>query len=114
MSKFITRLLISVIGISAFCLSASSEAKADTVNSCTVSIIGLDFGGLGPRLKVLCDGKWYYTNPSSPCPSATMDQVKLWESMAMTAMLSGKKINISYPTLGTCADRTIQNIDVVK
>ena len=113
MSKSVKRLLVSALVAIAFALALSGSAAADMVG-CSIATIGLDEGPYGLRMSLVCDGILYYTNPGGSCPQASAEAVRLWENMAMAAMLTGKKVNIYYAPLGACTVRTIQFLEVAK
>jgi hypothetical protein len=114
MSKSAVRVLASTLVAFAFALALSGSAKADSVNGCSISSIGLDEGGYGLRLTFVCDGNLYYTNPGGGCPTVSNEAARLWENMAMAAMLAGKKVNLYYAPLGACTVRTLGMLEVVK
>jgi hypothetical protein len=114
MSKSVKRILASALAAVVFALALSGSAAADQVNGCSISSIGLDGDDPSFRLTFVCDGNLYYTNPGGSCPTASTNAVRLWESMAMAAMLAGKKVNLYYAALGTCTVRTLQMLEVVK
>jgi len=114
MSKSVKRILVSALAAVVFALALSGSAKADGVSGCSISSIGLDGDDPSFRLTFVCDGNLYYTNPGGSCPTASTDAVRLWENMAMAAMLAGKKVNLYYAALGACTVRTLQMLEVVK
>ena len=114
MSKSLQRVLVSTLAAVAFVFALSGAARADKVNGCSISSIALDGDDPSFRLTFVCDGNLYYANPGDGCPTASTAAVRLWESMAMAAMLAGKKVNIYYAALGTCPVRTLQMLEVVK
>ena len=114
MSKSVKRLLVSALVAIAVVLAPSGSAKAEGVNGCSISSIGLDEGGYGLRLTFVCDGNLYYTNPGGSCPTVSNEAARLWENMAMAAMLASKKVNLYYAPLGACTVRTLGMLEVVK
>lgn len=89
-----------------------SAAHATTVNGLTVQTVSLD-GGAGMRLKILAsDGNWYYAfmNASGGCSGVGADVVKVWESLATSAFLSGRHLNLYFDT--TCGSRNLNNLDI--
>lgn len=106
-------------------MSVARTASADAVNGCTVSNVtvwGAYNGGNAPTipaLRVNCNGTFYYANQYVPaqfgsCPGWSADIVKLWETLASTALLSGKHLNVNYsPSNGSCGTPTITQIDLV-
>ena len=107
--------LTKVVALSVFAFLAAFSATrpADAVgilNSCVLSQIGLDSNGM--RMKPYCSNdpsNVYYTNPGGSCATAPMDEVKMWHSMAMSAFLSGRRLNIVYDST---ACRSIVNLDI--
>jgi hypothetical protein len=62
-------------------------------------------------LKVLLgNGTWYYANKAG-CPSTNNDTVKMWESIFMSAFLSGKKVVVYFDT-EICSGVGISNVDI--
>jgi hypothetical protein len=114
MSKSLKRVLASTVAAVVFTLALSGSAKADRVNGCSITSVALDGDDPSFRLVIGCDGIAYYTNPGGACPTASTAAVRLWESMAMAAMLAGKKVNLYYATLNGCPVRTLQMLEVVK
>ena len=114
MSKSVKRLLVSALVAIAVVLAPSGSAKAEGVNGCSISSIGLDEGGYGLRLTFVCDGNLYYTNQGGSCPTVSNEAARLWENMAMAAMLASKKVNLYYAPLGACTVRTLGMLEVVK
>jgi hypothetical protein len=91
------------------CLAASKQAPAATGNyTCTPSgghqITNVLFDGSG--LYITCGGTsiTFYAKENLTCGRAltTIDVIKIWESLATTAFLSGKSINIWWND--ACAD----------
>jgi hypothetical protein len=112
MSKL--RILVVSLAVAVFALVQSSAAKADSA-TCSPSSVSLDFGGAGARLILTCDGVVYYTNPGGSCPTLSIDAVKLFENMSMSALLAGKKVSIFFPTLSaSCGVPAIGNLSVLK
>ena len=89
-------------------------AQAATLSNCQPSLVDLDFHGApnSSRLRIFCtaDNTSYYTNPNSSCPAASVDMVKMWESIATSALMSGKKLNITYTSCGV--DRAIDSLGI--
>ncbi len=94
---------------------ANAAVKAD----CVVSVLSFD-----GRLIVTCSASsiQYYALPSSnygsTCYPATVDTIKVWQSMVQSAELSGRKIDITYATApSTCSGaagvRAIQAITLL-
>lgn len=108
------KIALASIGLFLSIGAFSGPAKAALSNNCAPTIISLDFNGLPspPRMRIFCsaDGNNYYTNPNSSCPAASIDQVKMWQTIANSAFLSGKKLNIGYTSCGV--DRSIQSLEM--
>jgi hypothetical protein len=102
MSRFVTRVLVSLAAASAFSLSISGTARADNPGRCAVTSISLD-----GRLMVDCGGNTYYafSEGGGNCGNSPMDRIKVWESMAMSAMLSGKQLEVYYTIPSGCSVR---------
>ena len=117
MTKTTKKLFYGILGmvLATMVLSAAlpSSAKADgNFKGCLVNTVLVDNNG--SRLIVTCsnDTNNYYTNPGGSCSASSADAVKLWESMAMSAFLSGKKVTIWYQSGGTCTVRNIVSVQV--
>jgi len=110
-------LLVALVSVASFLVS--SDAEAVEVTNCTVARVGYDGS---PRLAVHCSGQWYYgfgTSSWSGCNNrVSTDTLKAWQSMATSALLSGRKVNLGYEvqpsscTLGAGA-RTLTHFDIV-
>ena len=65
-------------------------------NTCTVSKVGYTGNG-GGTLQIVCGGTFYFAFGSSgTCPTASADTKKAWQSLAQSALLSGKPVFIEY------------------
>lgn len=97
-------------------ISFASDAQAVEVNGCTVGRVAYDGS---PRVAIDCGGTFYYGYGSawSGCSNTvSVDTLKTWESMAASALLSGKRLNIGYVTqTGSCATgaKTLTHVDIV-
>jgi hypothetical protein len=86
---------VGLLGISSF----SSEARADSIKgNCTVTALQVD-----SRLAIWCasDSTVYYVFSAQPtgatgCALASMDKMKMWQSLIQSALLSGHPIDFAY------------------
>jgi hypothetical protein len=84
--------------------AAPAAAASGHENGCTVSNVSFGVGPQGSRLYVMCtSGTFYYMylngstnapNGTAGCATASIDALKLWQSEAIAAKLSGKTIQI--------------------
>jgi hypothetical protein len=103
----------------------SSQASAANLNACVVSDVGVWGAYNGgntptvPALYINCGGTGVWANQYAPaqggsCAGWSADIIKLWQTQATTAFLSGKHLNISYnPADSNCSSPTITQIHVV-
>ena len=87
---------ISIAVVSLFATPRQAEAAAV---SCTVTGVAYDDG---PRLIVNCSGTYYYGQSATGCQSKSVDTLKVWNSMAQAALLSGKKLQVETQTATGC------------
>lgn len=84
-----------VIGISA----VSGQAMALTKSACTVTRVLYD-GNSSSRLAVWCSGDaniYYAFNNEASCGTqASINTLKIWESLFQAALLSGRKVDFNY------------------
>lgn len=96
------------------CLALTAGARnahaGGSTGQCKVYDVSTDSNATRVLLHCYDDSSLYITNeaacPASPAISPSTEQVKLWESMIMAALLAGKKITIWYndttdPKMGT-------------
>jgi hypothetical protein len=87
---------------SVFAISSPRTGHAATLNvTCNVSLVAWAPVGNG-EVQVYCNGTWYYGDSNSSCGTYGVDTVKVWQSMAQAALLSGKKLYIEYNSGATC------------
>jgi len=113
-TKTTIKLAVAALAGFLFIAASSGDAKAAVISNCTPSLVSLDFHGApsSGRLRIWCtaDNTNYYTNPNSSCPAANIDQVKMWQTIANSAFLSGKRLNIGYISCGV--DRSIDFLEM--
>jgi hypothetical protein len=102
MPKILSRIL-PLVAAAALALAGSGTAHAaPTVKVCTVSSFAYDEA---PRLIINCsDGFSAYsflTGTVPGCQSRTLDTIKIWESIAMSMLLSSKHASITYEPAGS-------------
>jgi len=73
--------------------AGNAHATASSTSGCTVYDVGADTNATKLTLHCVGDSHHYSTNYTT-CPAVNTEQVKMWESMMMAALLSGKKLNI--------------------
>lgn len=77
----------------------STPARADSA-TCTVNNVAWS-DGAGGTLQIYCGGVWYYAFGSYyGCNSTSTDGKKAYQSMAQSALLSGKTLYIEYASCG--------------
>jgi hypothetical protein len=96
--------------------SISSDAKA-AVTSATCSVTQVGWRNDMQKLLIICDGVAYWTpeaNANSGCGiKLSMDVIKMFESIATSADLSGKKVQLWWDTNtgSTCSgDKSIRDL----
>jgi hypothetical protein len=115
--------LVRTLVLASLALFVAGKARADGFEApCTVSTVGLedDTNATPPNPKptgyvpqkvlyVVCLNNtthlaWWagMTTANGGCPQVSLDTVKLWQSQAMAAKLSGKPVTIYYNSI-TCA-----------
>ena len=109
MKSAITKLSVIGVSLALTLILLGGRANAGSTVGCTVQNVFYDPG----RLDVLCDGVQYYTNPGGTCHTDSIDDVKIWYSMAMAAYLSGKRLSIAFEDpSGSCGSNTIWSLQI--
>jgi hypothetical protein len=85
--------------------TVSSDAEAALVSlNCTVTSVG--WRDNIKALRTICGGKVFWNPESSANPTCTqrssMDAIKLFQTTANAALLSGKQVQMYYDTQGGC------------
>lgn len=96
MKKTIVQALMTVIAATMITVGAVSPAKAaGSAVTCSVSNVAVDW-----RLNVACSGKWYnsYIEADGKCPAQPINSIRMWETMALSAMLAGKSVQLYVET----------------
>jgi hypothetical protein len=89
-------------------LYIATPGTAHAAGGVTCSVNHIEYDG---RLIVNCDNVSYYANISGTnCGNPSLDTIKLWESMAASAMLSGKKIWI---WVTDCATKNFSSLRII-
>jgi hypothetical protein len=107
--------LAFVLLASSFAVSSSAHADT-TVTNCSATLVYYDNS---PRLRVDCGGVAYYglgTAWTGCSSTVSTDTLKIWETMATSALLSGKRMNVSFNTqTGTCSNgaKTLTGLTLV-
>ena len=103
----------------------SSQALANATYGCSVTDVGVwgAYNGgstpAAPALSITCGGASYAINAYYPsmggsCPGMATEVIKLWETLATTAFLSRKHLNIWFtPSNSSCGSNAITNVDLV-
>jgi hypothetical protein len=98
----------------------SPEASAAVVNGCAVSSVQADqSANSAPRLTIVCSGSTYIANAGGPfqggsCSAVSADLTKIWQSLATSAFLAGKHLNIAYnPANSSCNFNLISFLTIV-
>ena len=91
-SKFVLVLGLVVVAVGFY-----SQARAETKNAvCTATLVEYDDS---PRLRVDCGGTeyWAFGTAWQGCTKTTsVDTLKVWQSLATSGLLSGKKLVVHY------------------
>ena len=112
----IVRLIVpTVAGLVSLGLTTDADAAAVAKNLCAVTGVFFD-DSTGARLAVAAacldnsgvpvPATQYYAFASAPagCPSTSAATVRVWESMAHAAFLSGKRLNIFHEDNTSCSN----------
>ena len=76
-------------------VSGEAHATPTTMN-CTVTKVWVDNGD---TMNITCGNKDFWTNGAGgQCPAASADAKKKWESIAVTSLLTGKQVVVSWDT----------------
>ncbi len=102
-----SKLFVGLASLVLLVLLLDGRATAADGIGCTVSEVQYD----STRLKVVCSGVEFYTNPGGSCHTTGIDDVKVLESIAMAAFLSGKLLDISFES-GACVSNAIYSIKI--
>jgi hypothetical protein len=98
--------------------TATVPASAQQVVQGTVPAIELNLVGTNNilRVNVLSAGATtqYVSDTHAPCNAATVDDIKMYQSVAQAALLSGKKINILFGACPGSSVNYIQFIDLIQ
>ena len=113
--KKLAQIAILTLGLALSFLGITNNAQASTLLvDCQPRLISLDFFGApsSSRMSIICnaDGRTYWTNPNSSCTSRSLDVVKAWETLATSALLSGKHLNVWFTSCGV--DRSIDSLEL--
>jgi hypothetical protein len=91
------KIISGIFGIAAAAtvnLAASDALALST--TCTVTQVAWSPTGSG-TVQIYCGGTWYYSFGSSgTCSTSDMETRKQWMSLAQTALLTGRQLNINY------------------
>jgi hypothetical protein len=106
MSRNFVHKLVMIVGLFTVTMF-SAPASAATKSACTVTRVLYD-GNSQSRLAVWCSGDaniYYAFNNDPSCGSqASINTLKIWESLFQAALLSGRKMDFNWSTGGgACA-----------
>jgi hypothetical protein len=115
-----TSRLIAVIAVAVSIGALSSDASAAVTNGCTVASVQADqSANSAPRVTIVCSGSSFIANAGGPfpggsCSAVSADLTKMWESIATSAFLAGKHLNILYtPANTSCNFNLISSLTIV-
>jgi hypothetical protein len=93
-------------------IASTADAAPTTQDRCIVSDIAIDGTGAQTRLITTCGGAQFIAIvSSSTCLTRSLDNIKLFESMLMSAFLAGKKATLVYePPTSTCGSNMIYQV----
>jgi hypothetical protein len=107
MKKFI----LIVSSLVAFSFFAGGTANATSTATCTVTKVAYQSWTSAKYFYVGCsDGNYYaaFLVGAGQCAASDIDTIKLWQSLATAAQLSGKQLTIIYnPNVGSCGAKTL-------
>lgn len=95
-----SRLYLGCLIVAGAVLGSAGAYATTESGACSVSGVAFDSSA---RLVVDCGKTHYYgfdTNWKGCTRTTSMDVLRTWESMAATALLSGKKLKIGWDTQG--------------
>jgi len=104
--------LLVALPMLAVLMLPSTKVHAATESACTVATIQYDNS---VRLAVWCSGVGpihyaFGAGYGAACRSASVDTIKVWESMLQSALLAGKKVDLDYTTDPDCFSGTVRII----
>lgn len=91
----------------------SAAAATGSTLVCTVSSVSSDNAAAPMRFSAWCNGNasLTYSIGYSGCQSNPTDLQKLWQSLLISAFLSGKKVNIWWDD--SCGSRAINAVQIL-
>lgn len=104
-NRFLIALSLVVVSLVVAAGSFASRAQAAlTQTVCNVSSVG--WRDDIKALRIDCGGKAYFAREATANPSCTfkasMDVIKMWQTAAQSALLSGKPLNMFVENQGGC------------
>jgi hypothetical protein len=92
-----TAKFVLALGLVIAAIASGSQAQADSYSGlCTATAVQYDGS---PRLRVTCGGTdyWAFGTAWTGCKKTeSVDTLKVWQTLATSGLLSGKKISIAY------------------
>ena len=89
-----------------FSLLSAGVARADAEVNCAVKTVAWSVSPGGKFMYLICANNTvhlaYSSAGTSGCPTTDIESVKIWQSYATAAKLSGKVLTLSYSNV-TCA-----------
>jgi hypothetical protein len=106
MIKLVTRTIVALLAACVLYAATPSAAHAAGSVTCTVTNVEVD-----NRLMLDCGGVRYYANGVSGtnCSNASIDFIKIWDSTAISALLSGKTVSL---WVSDCATRNFTSLKI--
>jgi len=110
------RLMTVAVGILAV-VAMSKPANASHDSSCVVSSVMFANDTWGHAFFFSCtSGVNYYVylgGGGSGCINGTLDDIKLYEPIALAAKLAGKSVQVDYTT-STCSGTSVRNVQSIQ
>lgn len=110
---------VLVLGLVVAAIGFHAPAQADSSSGlCTATAVQYDGS---PRLRVTCGGTdyWAFGTAWKGCTkTASVDTLKIWQSLATSGLLSGKKLSVYYELqsgagCGSVGAKTIRTLAIV-
>lgn len=119
------KILVAVPVVAAIVIAGIAQSAMATSNENNCTLVDVSYGNDStvPRnaLSLVCSSGTVYSayitggagNPA--CPTTSVDTVKLWESMAVAARLSGKVVTVWYNIVncdGAPSNRIMNSLEI--
>lgn len=85
------------LAVAAAALTSSEAHATPTTMNCTVTKVWVD---AVDTMNITCGNKDFWTNGAGgQCPAASADAKRKWESIAVSSLLTGKQVTMSWDTV---------------